>query len=117
MKKEGISRIITVGTAGILQSKISPDLLRYQSSESKRTLTRAAQEHHQAYSLLADSCLDWTIVCPTYLPEGTRVGTYRVEAHYLPENATEISIYDTADFTYHQLFTQDYLHARVGIAY
>ncbi|CAM3587964.1 NAD(P)H-binding protein [Brevibacillus invocatus] len=117
MKKAGISRIVTVGTAGILQSRVSPDLLRYQSSESRRSLTRASQEHHQAYSLLEASGLDWTIVCPTYLPEGTRVGSYRIEADYLPENATEISVYDTADFAYEQLFSQKHLHTRVGIAY
>lgn len=117
MKKAGVSRIVTVGTAGILQSRVSPDLLRYQSSESRRALTRASVEHHQAYTLLEASGLDWTIVCPTYLPEGTRVGSYRVEAHYLPEDAKEISIYDTADFTYRQLFSDTYLHTRVGIGY
>ncbi|WP_145408598.1 NAD(P)-dependent oxidoreductase [Paenibacillus xylanexedens] len=69
---EDIQRIITIGTAGILQSRISPDLLRYQSSESKRKSTRAAEEHHRVYTLLQQSTLDWTIVCPTYLPDGER---------------------------------------------
>jgi putative NADH-flavin reductase len=117
MKQNGIARIVTVGTAGILQSRTSPELLRYQSSESKRKLTRAAEEHHKVYSLLDQSNLDWTIVCPTYLPDGTRVGSYRVEAHHLPEGGAEISVPDTADFTYSQLFARDYLRARVGIAY
>ena len=52
MENEGIKRIITVGTAGILQSRVSPDLLRYQSSESKQKITRAAEEHHKAYEML-----------------------------------------------------------------
>lgn len=117
MKKAGVSRIVTVGTAGILQSRISPDLLRYQSSESKRTLTRAAEEHHRAYTLLERSGLDWTIVCPTYLPDGERLGSYRIEAHYLPENGTQISVADTADFVYQQVFSREHLHTRVGIAY
>jgi len=117
MKKTGVSRIVTVGTAGILQSRISPDLLRYQSSESKRTLTRAAEEHHRAYTLLEQSGLDWTIVCPTYLPDGERLGNYRIEAHYLPENGTQISVADTADCVYQQVFSREHLHTRVGIAY
>ncbi|RNB76668.1 NAD(P)-dependent oxidoreductase [Brevibacillus panacihumi] len=117
MKKTGVSRIVTVGTAGILQSRVSPDLLRYQSSESKRTLTRAAQEHHQVYTLLEQSGLDWTIVCPTYLPDGERLGSYRVEAHYLPENGTQISVADTADCVYRQVFSREHLHTRLGIAY
>ncbi|EJL29068.1 NAD(P)-dependent oxidoreductase [Brevibacillus sp. BC25] len=117
MKREGVSRIITVGTAGILQSRVSPDLLRYQSSESRQKLTRAAEEHHKAYSLLEQSELDWTIVCPTYLPDGEYTGTYRVEAHQLPVEGMQISVPDTAEFTYQQLSTSEYIRARVGIAY
>ena len=37
MENEGIKRIITIGTAGILQSRTTPNSLRYQSSESKRS--------------------------------------------------------------------------------
>lgn len=117
MKQEGVSRIITVGTAGILQSRVSPDLLRYQSSESRQKLTRAAEEHHKAYTLLEHSGLDWTIVCPTYLPDGEYTGTYRVEAHLLPVDGMQISVPDTAAFTYQQLSTSEYVRARIGIAY
>src|SRR5690606_11982496 len=35
MENEGIQRIITIGTAGILQSRTTPNILRYQSNESK----------------------------------------------------------------------------------
>ena len=70
MENEDIQRIITIGTAGILQSRITPNLLRYQSSESKRKSTRAAEEHHKVYDMLKQSTLEWTIVCPTiYLME------------------------------------------------
>jgi putative NADH-flavin reductase len=117
MNQEGIRRIITVGTAGILQSRTSPELLRYQSSESKRKLTRAAEEHHKAFTLLEQSPLDWTIVCPTYLPDGELVGSYRVEADFLPENGAEISVPDTAAFTYSLISSRDYVRSRVGIAY
>lgn len=117
MEQEGVTRIITVGTAGILQSRTSPELLRYQSSESKRKLTRAAEEHHKAYLLLEKSGLDWTIVCPTYLPDGDRIGSYRVEADFLPEGGAEISVPDTADFTYSLAGRRDYIRSRVGIAY
>ncbi|GED67082.1 oxidoreductase [Brevibacillus reuszeri] len=117
MKQEGISRIITVGTAGILQSRVSPELLRYQSSESRQKLTRAAEEHHKAYTLLEQSGLDWTIVCPTYLPDGVYTGTYRVEANHLPVDGAQISVPDTAEFTYKQLFSMEHVRTRVGIAY
>jgi uncharacterized protein len=117
MENEGIKRIITVGTAGILQSRTTPNSLRYQSSESKRKSTRAAKEHHKVYDMLKQSTLEWTIVCPTYLPDGERVGKYRIERNFLPEGGAKISVPDTAEFTFRQIKTSDYINSRVGIAY
>lgn len=117
MKKEGIKRIITIGTAGILQSRTSPKLLRYQSGESKQKSTRAAEEHHKVYDMLQRSNLDWTIVCPTYLPDGERLGKYRIESNFLPEEGSKISVQDTAEFAYSQIKSSDFIKMRVGIAY
>ena len=117
MENEGIQRIITVGTAGILQSRATPNLLRYQSSESKRKSTRAAEDHHKVYDMLKQSTLEWTIVCPTYLPDGERLGKYRVDRNFLPEGGVEISVPDTAEFTFNQIKSSDYIKSRVGIAY
>ncbi|SOC44249.1 NAD(P)-dependent oxidoreductase [Ureibacillus acetophenoni] len=117
MENKKIQRIITVGTAGILQSRTEPNLLRYQSSESKRKITRAAEEHHKVYDLLTQTTLDWTIVCPTYLPDGERVGEYRVERDFLPVDGVKISVPDTAEFTYSQIYIDEYIKSRVGIAY
>lgn len=117
MERQGIKRIITVGTAGILQSRTNPELLRYESSESKRKLTRAAKEHHQVYEMLKESTLDWTIICPTYLPDGAQLGNYRVERDYLPVDGKQINVPDTAEFTYKQIDCKEYVRARVGIAY
>ncbi len=117
MENEGVKRIITIGTAGILQSRITPSLLRYQSSESRQKSTRAAKEHHKVYEMLKQSSLDWTIVCPTYLSEGERVGKYRIKRDYLPEGGVKISMSDTAEFTFKQIRNSDYIKERVGIAY
>ncbi|WP_026858836.1 NAD(P)-dependent oxidoreductase [Jeotgalicoccus psychrophilus] len=117
MTDESIKRIVTVGTAGILNSRAEPDVLRYQSSESKRKLTRAAEEHHKTYLLLEDSNLDWTVVCPTYLPDGEAVGEHREERDFLPEDGKKITVGDTAEFVYKQLESDKYIKSRVGIAY
>jgi len=117
MHNEGIKRIITIGTAGILQSRLFPNVLRYQSSESKRKSTRAAEEHHRVFLLLNDSNLDWTIVCPTYLPVGELLGKYRAERDVLPEGGAQISVMDTAEFTYNQIKDSSYIKSRVGISY
>ncbi|MBO0998702.1 SDR family oxidoreductase [Bacillus sp. SD075] len=117
MESKGIQRIITIGTAGIMQSRITPNSLRYQSSESRQKSTRAAKEHHVIFDLLKQSTLQWTIVCPTYLPDGERVGIYRVEGDLLPEDGVKISVADTAEFAFSQIKSNDYLKSRVGIAY
>lgn len=117
MQKQSISRIITVGTAGILQSRIEADKYRYESSESKRKSTRAAEEHRVMYETLRDSELDWTVVCPTYLPDGEYTGVYRDEKDVLPEDGASISTGDTAYFTYQQLSDPRYIGHRVGLAY
>ncbi|WP_226641489.1 NAD(P)-dependent oxidoreductase [Mesobacillus subterraneus] len=117
MENEGIKRIITIGTAGILQSKATPNVLRYQSSESKQKSTRAAKEHHKVYDMLKQSTLEWTIVCPTYLPDGEKVGSYRIARDILPDGGAKISVPDTAEFTYKQVEARDYIRSRVGIAY
>ncbi|MES9757772.1 NAD(P)H-binding protein [Priestia megaterium] len=43
MKYYGVHRILTIGTAGILQSRTEPEKYRFQSNESKRKTTRAAE--------------------------------------------------------------------------
>jgi putative NADH-flavin reductase len=117
MEKQGLRRIITIGTAGILQARSEPHLFRFQSSESKRKSTRDAEEHLKAYMLLKQSQLDWTIVCPTYLPTGERIGQYRYEKDILPENPSSISIFDTGDFAFQQLFSNEFNCCRVGLTY
>jgi len=117
MEQQHIKRLITIGTAGILDSRTEPGVYRFQSSESKRRTTTAAEDHLAAYQLLAASDLAWTVVCPTYLPDGAETGKYRVEADRLPVDGKEISVADTAVFAYEQLTSSAYIGKRVGIAY
>ncbi|WP_432353495.1 NAD(P)-dependent oxidoreductase [Sporosarcina sp. A2] len=117
MKSENVKRIVTIGTAGILQSRLDSTKLRYKAGDSNRKLTTAAEEHHQAYRALELSALDWTIVCPTYLPDGEETGTYRTEENYLPLDGKQISTADTALFTLCELVSCNHIGARVGIAY
>lgn len=120
MNANDIKRIITVGTAGILQSRVSPELYRYQSTETKRRsprAIRAAEDHRFAYEALANSSLNWTIVCPTYLPDGEKIGNYRMEVNYLPIGGEMISVPDTAQYTYEQIASAKFIKCRVGLAY
>ncbi|AUZ25767.1 hypothetical protein C1T28_06080 [Bacillus subtilis] len=117
MREERIKRLITIGTAGILDSRYEPGKFRFETNESKRRQTRTAKEHAKAYDMLKDSSLDWTIICPTYLPDGTATGVYRTERNVLPEGGTSITVGDTADFLYRELVTGEYVGYRAGLAY
>jgi uncharacterized protein len=117
MRQNGITRIITCGTAGILNSRTEPHLYRFQSNESKRRSSVAAEDHLRAFLMLQASGLQWTVVCPTYLPDGERIGEYRIERDTLPEDGKSISIYDTGDFIYHELMQPQFVRNRVGICY
>lgn len=117
MKQNKVKRIITIGTAGILQSRTNPEVYRFLSTESKRRLTFAAEEHAKVFETLAGTQLDWTIVCPTYLPQGGATGRCRAERNFLPADGVKISVGDTALFAYRELIEPHYISARVGIAY
>ncbi|WEZ08319.1 NAD(P)-dependent oxidoreductase [Priestia flexa] len=116
MNNQGIERIITVGTAGILQTRTEPSLYRFQSSESKRKLTRAAEDHLKGFLTLKESNLLWTIVCPTYLPDGHITERYRVEKNVLPLDGKKISTGDTAHFIYKELLDPQFIRCRVGLS-
>ncbi|QDL76164.1 NAD(P)H-binding protein [Bacillus licheniformis] len=117
MNVHRIKRLITIGTAGILNARQNPALYRFETNESKRRSTRAAQEHARVYERLRESDLDWTIVCPTYLPDGPALKTYRFEQDVLPPGGREISTGDTAHFLFTQLESDQFVKARVGLAY
>ncbi|WP_017381951.1 NAD(P)-dependent oxidoreductase [Paenisporosarcina sp. TG-14] len=117
MNKENVKRIVTIGTAGILQSRSNPEEYRFQSSESKRRLTFAAEEHAKVYEQLAATSLEWTIVCPTYLPDGEAIGQWRIERNFLPVDGVRISVGDTAFFAYKEMLDPQFINSRVGLAY
>jgi uncharacterized protein len=117
MRMHNITRIITIGTAGILQSRESPSHYRFQTNESKRKTSTAAEDHLKTYLMLKNSKMDFTVVCPTYLPEGERTGTFRTEKDVLPEGGKSISIFDTADYAYSLIKEKDSYCCRIGICY
>lgn len=117
MERENISRIVTIGTAGILDSRYEPGKFRFQTNESKRRSTFAAREHAKVYQFLEQSNLEWTIICPTYLPDGEEQGDIRFEKNRLPKGGNKITVSDTARFAYEELFAKRHLQCRVGICY
>ncbi|PHA05056.1 NAD(P)-dependent oxidoreductase [Bacillus wiedmannii] len=117
MEEEGVHKIITIGTAGILQARTNLNLYRFQSAESKRKMTTAAEDHLAAYKILSSSNLCWTVVCPTHLIDGDVTGVYRTEKDVLPEGGVKITVGDTAQFTWNLCSENKYENSRVSISY
>lgn len=117
MEQQKISRIVTIGTAGILNSRVEINKLRYDSSESRQRTKVAAKEHEQVYRALQKTNLNWTIICPTALLNKAELGIYKYEKDLLPIDGREISVLDTAAFSYRALLENLFIQHRVGIAY
>lgn len=116
MKEYNIPRIVTIGTAGILNSRMEEGKLRYQTDESKRRITFAAKEHEKVYREFENSDRSWTILCPTYLPDEESGGPLREEADYLPENGKRAPVPDVAEVAVREIISPDYKNKRVGLA-
>lgn len=115
MNQHGVNRIITVGTAGILQARDSGQY-RFETNESKRTMTTAAEDHARAYELLKESALDYTIVCPTQLIEEPSVGELVISEDVLgTTNSGPISRDDVAELVISIWRKNKYVGHRVGI--
>lgn len=117
MHGAALTRIVLIGTAGILNSRYEAGKYRFQTAESRRTKTFAAEEHAKVFEALQQTSLDWTMVCPTYLPDGEAVGHVRYEENVLPLNGRFISVADAAHFAYKTWLDDTFLQTRVGICY
>ncbi|WP_214698537.1 MULTISPECIES: NAD(P)H-binding protein [unclassified Exiguobacterium] len=115
MKQFNVTRIITVGTAGILKAHDS-DNYRFETKESKRSMTTAAEDHARAYELLRDSGLAFTVICPTQLINEPSNGDIIVSKEVLgTKQSGPISRDDVAELVLDCFTNDDYVRHRVGI--
>ncbi|MFG6116288.1 NAD(P)-dependent oxidoreductase [Halobacillus sp. MO56] len=117
MKKSNVIRAVVIGTAGILDSRFQAGKYRFETTESKRKSTAAAEEHLKAYQAWKASGLDWTYICPTYLPDGEEQGDVRFERSFLPENGKKVTVGDTARFAFDTLVQEKFIQQKIGICY
>jgi putative NADH-flavin reductase len=115
MQAQGVRRVLAIGGAGILQANAQQ--LRRDLPDFPPMLQHVTDDHWRVYELLRQSAMDWTLVCPPMMPSDARTETYRVQADYLPEGATQVSAADCAHFVLQEAVANQYLRKRVGIGY
>ncbi len=107
MTEFGVSRIVTLGSAGALDSSLDrePGYRRWLvKNVLYRTLLKWPVASQRAqYAALAGSVLDWTMVMPPMLTNGPARGHYRVDGEALPQGGVKISRADVAEFMMEQL--------------
>ncbi len=115
MKKKGPKRIIAIGSFGILDTK-EPGKLAYQMPGYPSTFKAVAVEHREAWEHLADSPLDWTVLCPPQIKDEPATGEYNLLLNFPPEGQNWVTAGDLADFMMNALKSNEWVKARVGIA-
>lgn len=116
MKEQQIERIIFIGTAGILDASEEPGKYRFQSSESRRRSTTAAEDHLKAYLTLKDADVDFTVICPTQLTEDDEINDLLIEAPRFTQETGPIPRRNVARFAFEAYNEHLFSRKRVGIA-
>ncbi len=117
MQKNGIRRFICQSSFGVGDSRSElPFFTRYIIVAI--FLRHAFADHERQEPLIKQSSLDWTIVRPPYLMDGSQTGTYQ---HGLTTAGMrikgKISRADVADFMLKQLTDDTYLHETPWVSY
>lgn len=116
MKEQHIDRIVFVSTAGILDASEEPGKYRFQSSESRRRSTIAAEDHLKAYLTLKDADVDYTVICPTQLVDEAAIDDVLIESNRFTHDTGPIPRINVARFAYAAYDEKLFSRERVGIA-
>ncbi len=117
MKKNGVSRLVSLTGAGVRDEKDSPKLVDRVFGLLLKLLQPAVLEDAERHAeVIKASDLDWVIMRVPRLTDGPKTGEYRVG--YVGKNSgTKISRADVADFMLRQLIDDEYLRQQPMISY
>lgn len=121
MRAVRVSRLIVLGSAGALQDSLKkqPAYRRWivENIVYKTFLKWPVASQVAQWKTLSASGLDFTMVMPPMLTNGTARGKYRVDGQGLPRNGSSISRADVADFMMQQIDNPEWVGKGVYIAY
>jgi putative NADH-flavin reductase len=115
MQQAGITRIVALGGAGVLDAVPGPGL-RSEQPGYPAVFALVSREHRAAWEILAASDLEWTFVCPPDIPDAAPTGVYKVAADVFPAGGTRsIPNGDVAAFMLGEVSRRQFVKKRVGI--
>ena len=121
MQRLGAHRIIALGSAGALPDSLAkqPAWRRWivEKIVYKTVLKWPVHEQVAQYQELSASSLDWTMVMPPMLTNGSARGRFRVDGEALPPNGGYIARADVANFMFDQIASREWLRKGVYISY
>ena len=115
MERHGVSRIVGLGGAGVLDAANGQGL-RSEQPGYPAVFKRVSAEHVAACAALQATSLDWTYVGPPDIPDGQATGSYRISANVFPDKGKALSTGDLAAFMLEEFSARRFVRQRVGIA-
>jgi len=115
MRARALKRVIFLSAFGVGETFAQASLL--QRLAYRTVLRQIFADKAKADAMLRQSGLDWTLVYPTVLTNGARVGTYRVGERLAMTGLPKISRADVASFMLEQLSSAEWLRRTAVISY
>jgi len=107
MRAQGVKRIIFLSAFGVGETFEQASLV--QRLAYRTLLRKIFADKAKADAMLRASALDWTLVYPTLLTNGSRTGSYRVGGRLSMKGMAKISRADVAAFMLAQLSSDEWL--------
>ena len=114
MEKAGVQRLVCMTSVGVVDKPIGPLFYLWLIKPPLRHIYEDMRHMEQT---IRESHLAWTIVRPSRLFNGKRVGQYRLGASGELDQANKISRADVANCLLNQLDTQANWQQAVAVAY
>jgi uncharacterized protein len=115
MELLSLKRIIAVGNEGVLSAAEGSYI--FEEESFPLAYKAVAKEHAKAYEYLLPSSLSWTFICPPHLIDAAYSGRYQIEKNHPPTTGNHsIQVGDLAEWMVAELFKNEYIHYRVGVA-
>jgi putative NADH-flavin reductase len=113
MQNAEAQRLILVGGAGILQANETTKL--FETEHFPMQFLEFSLGHLGVYEHLKRTKLDFTMVCPSNIPQGLKTEKYKVQAQFFT-GAWSIYLADLAHFIIGELSKNEFLRMKVGIS-